>query len=131
MHYNRIRIVIIVKIFFICSFPLIVVVLYNHSFKTNPNTVTNLSKLYKLHFVLNAFRLFLIFESGMSKDVSNKRDSKLDTKLDSKLTMGMMSSLASATQPSSSSPRETNSSRLRRQSAKHIVAQEEYVKIEM
>ena len=34
VHYNRIRIVIIVKIFFICSFPFIVVVLYNHSFKT-------------------------------------------------------------------------------------------------
>ena len=47
MHYNRIRIVIIVKIFFICSFLLIVVVLYNHSFKTNPNTVTNLSKLFQ------------------------------------------------------------------------------------
>jgi len=40
-----ILVVVIVKIIFISSFPLIIVVLYNHSFITNPNTVTNLSKL--------------------------------------------------------------------------------------
>ena len=40
-----ILIVIIVKIISLRSF-LFECVLYNHSFKTNPNSVTNLSKLY-------------------------------------------------------------------------------------
>ena len=49
-----ILVVIIVKIIFIRPF-LFSCLLYNHSFKTNPNTVTNLSKLYQLHCSCVAF----------------------------------------------------------------------------
>ena len=45
MHYNSIIVVIIVKIIFMSSF-LLCCLLYNHSFKTNPNSITNLSKLF-------------------------------------------------------------------------------------
>ena len=38
------------KLFLLRSFPLINVVLYNHSFQTNPNSVTNLFKLYQPTF---------------------------------------------------------------------------------
>ena len=59
--------VIHVRIVFIGSF-LFYCLLLNHSFPTNPNSITNcfetflfLLQLYKLH-LLNAFPLFLIFE---------------------------------------------------------------------
>ena len=45
MHYTSIIVVIIVKIIFMSSF-LLCRLLYNHSFKTNPNNTTNLSKLF-------------------------------------------------------------------------------------
>ena len=58
MHYNSIIVVIIVKMIFIRSF-LLCCLLYNHSFKTNPNSTTNLSKLCQLTFA-QCVRLFLI-----------------------------------------------------------------------
>ena len=57
MHYNSIIVVIIVKMIFLCSF-LLCCLLYNHSFKTNPNSTTNLSKLCQLTFA-HCVRLFL------------------------------------------------------------------------
>ena len=52
-----ILVVIIVKIIFIRSI-LFYCLLYSHSFKTNPNTVTNLSKLFQLHCSCVAFYLY-------------------------------------------------------------------------
>ena len=58
MHYNSIIVVIIVKIIFLCSF-LLYCLLYNHSFKTNPNSTTNLSKLFNYTAPASLFHAFL------------------------------------------------------------------------
>ena len=64
MHYNSIIVVIIVKIIFISSF-LLCCLLYNHSFKTNPNSTTNLSKLF--NYIAPASLFYTIFQVRSSR----------------------------------------------------------------
>ena len=59
MHYNSIIVVIIVNIIFISPF-LLCCLLYNHSFKTNPNSTTNLSKLF--NYIAPASLFLYIFQ---------------------------------------------------------------------